>query len=114
MGAESKASIRVPCPYLRASYSFGLFVGVVAVRSLHFLDKGDVFLLGLLHCDSLVDDLLPGILLGFPLHNVSYIRTVPKHGLQGGRARTFRSNMPGAGALAISSPVATLYKAVAR
>lgn len=55
--------------HLRAD-GLGHLVGVVAVCCLGLLDGGHVALLGCLGRDALVDDLLPGALLGLALQVV--------------------------------------------
>jgi len=52
---------------LGTSNGLGLLVLVVTVGLLQLLDQGDVSLLGLLGGDALVDNLLPGLVLGFAL-----------------------------------------------
>ena len=51
----------------RGTDSLGLLALVVAARNLELLNESNVTLLGLLGGDALIDDLLPGILLGLTL-----------------------------------------------
>lgn len=94
--------------------SLGLLVGVEAVGLLHALDLGHVLLLRLLGGDALVDELLPGVLLclALQLHTVSVRGSWQRRAFspKGGVERTLRSNMPGAGALVMSSPFAILKR----
>lgn len=104
----------IPCPssYLsRSTDGLGLLSLVVAVFRLHLLDLGDVLLLCLLGCESVVDDLLPGVVLGLALFwggRKGWLVGAFMVGVEGGRELALISNMPGLEALLISSPVATL------
>ena len=55
------------------SNGLGDLVGVVAVLLLELLNESNVPLLGLLGGDTLVDKLLPGVLLGLALYCGSYV-----------------------------------------
>jgi len=56
--------------HLLSANSLGLLVLIVAVRLLHLLDLGDVLLLRLLGCDTLVNRGFPGLVLGLALRRL--------------------------------------------
>lgn len=56
-----------PVSHLFLADGLGLLVRVESVRGLHLLDLGDIFLLGLLHRDAVVNSLLPRLQLGLAL-----------------------------------------------
>jgi hypothetical protein len=106
------------------THGLGLFVGIVAVLLLHLLDLGNVLLLSLLRGDAVINGLLPRVVLGLALVCVSKGEGQRKRPACGMALRTLepepgferfelalRSNMPGWGALLMSSPVPILYRA---
>lgn len=107
------------------THGLGLLVGIVAVLLLHLFDLGNVLLLSLLRGDAVINGLLPRVVLGLALVCVSKgergQRKLSERGMalralepESGFERfehALRSNMPGWGALLMSSPVPILYRA---
>ena len=98
-----------PRSLLRRADGFGSLVGIVAVCRLQLVDKRDVSLISIrLGCAG-IDLFLPCLLLRLALWSVLSDLMLASQILGG--LRTLRSNMPGAVALEISSPLATLKSA---
>lgn len=113
-GISIKLFPRVKCSSilkarLRAD-SLGLLVLVESAALLQPLDQCDVLLLGVGDGNAIIDNLLPGVVLGLALllpHTCQYSADEECFG-QRGLDCTFRSNMPGLEAELKSSPVPTL------
>lgn len=101
---------------LRSAHRLSRLAGVVAICALELLDERDVALLGVGLRGAGVNFFLPGFLFGFALYGFVLLEACGLGvgmlvGDDGEERDVLRSNMPGAVALEMSSPLATLKRA---